>query len=328
MTEIQGQKERRVIDILMPTTPTRYTLFMGWATLVANLILIGTGGLVRLTESGLGCPTWPKCTADSFTTTPEMGIHGIIEFGNRTLSGLISVVALLTFLSIVRAWKRGYKTEGILALILGLLIFPQAIIGGLSVLAQLQPFLVGLHFLFSALMVAVATIYVWRLLHPLEERARITPLSLTILTHVTSLFCAVSLFIGVLTAGSGPYAGDHGAARNGLDPQVMQHVHSYPAYVFAILSVAVVVLASRLRLDRLAKWASILIGLIVVQIAVGIFQSNFGLPIWAVNLHMVISGLIICAMVCTVMALKGPRQEAAEARPEVAVPTSSEELVE
>ena len=73
-----------------------------WATLAVQVGIVGTGGLVRLTGSGLGCPTWPRCTAESLVPTPEMGIHGVIEFGNRMLTFILVIVAITTFLFVVR----------------------------------------------------------------------------------------------------------------------------------------------------------------------------------------------------------------------------------
>src|SRR5438067_13421181 len=78
---------------------------MAWASLVAEILLVGTGGAVRLSGSGLGCPTWPRCTAASFTTTPAMGVHGVIEFGNRLLTFVLVLVAVAAFAAVVRQWR-------------------------------------------------------------------------------------------------------------------------------------------------------------------------------------------------------------------------------
>jgi cytochrome c oxidase assembly protein subunit 15 len=91
----------------LPDGITRATRFLVWTTLVVQTLVVGTGGLVRLTGSGLGCPTWPRCTADSFVSTPEMGVHGVIEFGNRLLTFLLVVVAIATFLAVLRLRNRG-----------------------------------------------------------------------------------------------------------------------------------------------------------------------------------------------------------------------------
>ncbi|UTM45840.1 COX15/CtaA family protein [Glutamicibacter mysorens] len=69
----------------LPTSLDRKATLLAWCSFLAQVLVIATGGAVRLTSSGLGCPTWPLCTPESLVNTPEMGIHGLIEFGNRTL---------------------------------------------------------------------------------------------------------------------------------------------------------------------------------------------------------------------------------------------------
>ena len=112
-----------------PSTVTPWVRFLAVASLVANALLIFTGGLVRLTGSGLGCPTWPRCTPDSWTNTAEMGVHGIIEFGNRLLTFVLTVVAVLTFLSVLKLREEHPKLFR-LALLLLLGIPVQAVVGG------------------------------------------------------------------------------------------------------------------------------------------------------------------------------------------------------
>ena len=83
------------VQAVLPDRITRYTRVLAWLVLVTNIVIVGTGGLVRLTGSGMGCETWPYCTSDSLVPTPELGVHGLIEFGNRTLTGVLVIVALL-----------------------------------------------------------------------------------------------------------------------------------------------------------------------------------------------------------------------------------------
>ena len=85
-----------------PTTVTRRVRVFAWLSLISQILIVGTGGAVRLTGSGLGCPTWPRCTEDSFVASPEMGIHGIVEFGNRLLTFLLIIIAIGAFLMVVR----------------------------------------------------------------------------------------------------------------------------------------------------------------------------------------------------------------------------------
>lgn len=128
---------------------------MALASLIANIALVVTGAAVRLTESGLGCPTWPKCTDASYTTTAEMGIHGVIEFGNRVLGLLLGLIALACFVAALRSRPRRRSTVRLsLAVLLG--VPGQGVVGGITVLTNLNPWVVGLHFLLSMALIAAA----------------------------------------------------------------------------------------------------------------------------------------------------------------------------
>ena len=130
-------------------------------SLVGQTILVVTGGAVRLTASGLGCPTWPRCTEASLVNTPEMGIHGFIEFGNRLLTFALAAVAAMM---LVYLWNLRKERRDLFLLALGLLasIPAQAVIGGITVLTKLNPWVVGLHFLVSMALVVFATLLVNR----------------------------------------------------------------------------------------------------------------------------------------------------------------------
>ncbi|MEY2698881.1 MAG: hypothetical protein RL720_837, partial [Actinomycetota bacterium] len=143
-----------------PTVVDRRVRIAAWTTFVVQTLIVVTGGAVRLTASGLGCPTWPKCTEDSLVNTPEMGIHGIIEFGNRLLTFLLVIVAIATFALIFRMRKQRRDLFW-LALLIGLGIPAQAVIGGISVLTKLDPYVVGLHFIVSIAMVVLSTVLVF-----------------------------------------------------------------------------------------------------------------------------------------------------------------------
>ncbi|HYP73170.1 MAG TPA: COX15/CtaA family protein, partial [Microbacterium sp.] len=116
----------------LPVEIGRGTRVLAWLVLISNVVIVGTGGLVRLTGSGMGCETWPYCTAGSLTPTDELGIHGLIEFGNRTLTGVLVIVSLLAFLSVVRLWNSRPELPR-LTLAIGLGIILQAVIGGITV---------------------------------------------------------------------------------------------------------------------------------------------------------------------------------------------------
>jgi len=122
---------------LPSTTDLRVRVF-AWASLVSQILIIGTGGAVRLTGSGLGCPTWPRCTEDSFVSTPEMGWHGVIEFGNRLLTFVLVIIAVVMLVLLLRLRKERPELFR-LSIALGLGIPGQAVIGGITVLTNLNP---------------------------------------------------------------------------------------------------------------------------------------------------------------------------------------------
>jgi cytochrome c oxidase assembly protein subunit 15 len=127
---------------------------------VANVGIVITGGAVRLTGSGLGCPTWPTCTDASYVPTGAMGVHGAIEFGNRTLTFVLAAVAIAAFVLALREHPRRSRVVR-LSVLSGLGIPAQALVGGLTVLTHLNPWVVGLHFLASMAVIA-ATYAFWR----------------------------------------------------------------------------------------------------------------------------------------------------------------------
>lgn len=275
-----------------------------WLSLGVQLLIVLTGGAVRLTASGLGCPTWPQCTADSFVTTPEMGIHGIIEFGNRLLFFVIQIIAIITFLLIVRM-RRERRDLFWLALIPCFSIVLQAILGGITVLTNLNPYVVGLHFLVSVVLVVVAAVFVYRVYYGPRAQAIIVPQWFLLLTHATSAFVAIAVILGIITTGSGPHAGDGGAARNGLNSELLQHLHSWPAYAAFASTVLLVVGAFRVGSPLLKRFTVLLIAIEVAQIAVGLTQARLGLPEPLVAAHMVLACALAAAMTAVVLSLRG-----------------------
>jgi heme a synthase len=276
---------------------------IAWIYLTAQILLVGTGGLVRLTSSGLGCPTWPQCTADSLVNTPEMGIHGVIEFGNRLLGVALGLLAIAAFLSVLRL-RRQRPDLFWLTLSAGLGIPAQAVIGGLSVLTQLNPFVVGFHFVVSVALVCLCTTFVFRVyaavsVSPVPEPSvPAAPRWYARVAWATAAFAGITILVGILTTGSGPHAGDADAPRNGLNPELLQHVHSWPAYATFLLTVILVAGALRLRLP-VRGWTVLLFAVELVQIGVGLLQSNTGLPPLLVGIHMVLA----CALAAAVTAV-------------------------
>ncbi|AXA96020.1 MULTISPECIES: heme A synthase [Microbacterium] len=291
----------------LPARVGRPTRVLAWLVLISNIVIVGTGGLVRLTGSGMGCETWPYCTPDSLVPTQELGIHGLIEFGNRTLTGVLVIVALLAFLSVVRLWRTRPELPR-LVLAIGIGIILQAVIGGITVWLHLHPSIVGLHYLLSAALVAIAAAYVVRVYARPGARVLVVPRGYAVVAHVTSVVVLVTVIIGILLTGSGPHAGDTAAARNGLDPIFWQHVHSWPAY--ALFALTVVLFGWSYRLSPatgMRRWTGLLLGVELVQIAIGLWQARTGLPIALVNIHMMLAVTLVAAMTAVILHMKQPR---------------------
>ncbi|WP_044443361.1 COX15/CtaA family protein [Agreia bicolorata] len=292
---------KRLIAYL-PTSVGRPARILAWFSLAFQVVLIGTGGAVRLTGSGLGCPTWPRCTESSFVSTPEMGIHGVIEFANRMLTFVLALIVIAVFLAVVRFWRER-RDLFVLTLLQGLSIPLQAVIGGITVLTGLNPFIVGVHFVISILLVVNATILVYRVYRGPRGARREAPLWYLIVAHIASLFVAITVVIGILTTGSGPHAGDEKTPRNGLDAELLQHFHSWPAYVLLGLTVVLVAGSFVLRLG-VRRWALALLAVEALQVIVGLTQARLGLPPLLVGIHMVLAGLLVAAMTVVVLSLR------------------------
>jgi cytochrome c oxidase assembly protein subunit 15 len=291
----------------LPRAVDRRVVVLAWASFVVEVVLIGTGGLVRLTASGLGCPTWPKCTTDSLVSTPEMGIHGVIEFGNRLLTFVLVIVAIAMFLAVVRMRKTRPELFW-LAFAQGAAIPVQAVIGGVSVITNLNPYVVGLHFVVSAVLTSVTAALVYRSVNGPRVRDRIVPSWYFGVVRGAVVAVAVTVLVGILTTGSGPHAGaservDGGALhRTGFDTELLQHLHAVPAYATFALTLVLVIGAVRLRMSSRA--ALLLLVVEFVQIAVGLTQAKTGLPVGLVGAHMVLAGLLVAAMSAVVLSTR------------------------
>lgn len=287
---------------------TRGIRTLSIATLATQILIVGTGGAVRLTGSGLGCTTWPNCTPESFVPVAEQGVHGIIEFTNRVMGGVVLLVAaIMLVLAIVHRRRHPGVLPLAIAIVLGTIA--QALIGAVVVFLHLRPDTVGIHFFVSSVLVGVAAWMTWRVFRGRRARWGGT-VAQRALMLATAIVVPIVVVIGILTTGSGPHAGDGGAARNGLDPAVMQHVHAVPAYVLLALVVGLVLVGWRSR--PFGVWAGTLLALVVAQAAVGIVQSNLGLPIALVGSHLVMSVLIVAATVVAALSLRVPATEAVE----------------
>lgn len=290
-------------------SPNRLKVY-AWASLVSQILIVVTGGLVRLTGSGLGCPTWPRCTEDSFVTVPEMGWHGIIEFGNRLLTFVLIIIALLTFVVVRRTSKSLRYGLTWPALVLGLGIIAQALLGGLTVLTGLNSWVVGAHFLVSGVLISIAAVLVWRVYSPVHS-----PISYTAVLLAWPIFVVgwVTVVIGVVVTGAGPHAGDAYTPRNGLDLEVWQHYHSYPAYLMTAL-IAWAFVATWLPLGKGAfsnpavKSLGILLAVAISQALLGVVQSNLAVPAMMAAAHLFGAAVIIALLTFQLLALRSRYQ--------------------
>ncbi|HYI56076.1 MAG TPA: COX15/CtaA family protein [Microlunatus sp.] len=258
------------------------------ASLVANIGIVVTGGVVRLTASGLGCPTWPRCTEDAYVAHPALGLHGAIEFGNRLLTFVLIVIAVLTWVTAMRVRLDGHPRRGVrrVATAMALGIPAQGVLGGVTVLTQLNPFVVALHFLLSMVLITLA---VWLVRSAYRvNREPVAPVTAAVVTF-TFVAMWVAVWLGTMTTGSGPHAGDEDARRTGWDIVFVAHVHALAVYA-AIAGTVVALWLARSRAVVL------LLGVEVIQAAIGLTQYHLGLPIGLVALHLLGAALSIAAV--------------------------------
>lgn len=286
---------------------SRSLIVAAWATLVSQIVIVGTGGAVRLTGSGLGCSEWPNCTPESFTPVPEQGIHGLIEFGNRVWGGIVVLIAVVMLVMAI-VQRAGRTIVTLASLVVGLTV-AQALIGAVVVWMHLRPDTVGIHFFLSVVLVVLAAVMTWKVVVG-PSGPRVAARGQTILVHAMTAVLAVVIVVGVLTTGSGPHAGDGGAARNGLDPSVMQHVHAWPGYALVALLGAVLAAAVLRGPRRHLRFVVATLAVVLLQVAIGIAQSNLGLPIGLVGIHMVLSVIIAALGSAVVLSLRPPAEAA------------------
>ncbi len=272
------------------------------ASLAVNILIVLTGGVVRLTGSGLGCPTWPHCTGDSFVPHRALGIHGAIEFGNRMVTFLLAAVAIAT---VVVAVRYGRRSVARLAILLALGVPAQAVIGGISVLTELNPWVVAFHLLVSLAMIGVAVVLLRRLEEGDGPALPVVPQGVTWLVRSTFLAGWVVLYLGTVVTGSGPHAGDARAARNGLDPRALSQLHT--DFVFLLVGLSLAAVMALWAVDAPARTKQAAVALVVVEVlqtAVGFAQYFTGLPVALVTLHLLGAALLSAAITWLLLGVR------------------------
>ncbi len=264
------------------------------ASLVVNIGIVITGGVVRLTGSGLGCPTWPRCTDASFVPHRALGVHSAIEFGNRMLTFVVAAVAIATFLI---AWRLGRPAILRIAFVLALGVPAQAVIGGITVLTDLNPWIVSFHLLVSLAMVGLSVVLIRRVGEGDGPPVPVVPTGVVWLTRAVFVVGWAVLYVGTVVTGSGPHAGDAKAPRNDLDPRALTQLHTDVVFLLVGLTVAaVLVLWSSGAPVLVRRAAVILLAVELAQGVVGFVQYFTDLPVVLVTIHLLGAALLSAAM--------------------------------
>ena len=254
----------------------------------AQIALIITGGAVRLTKSGLGCPTWPECAKGSYLPSEHQSeplINIWIEFANRMLTFVLAALAIVTF-----GWvlKTGRKNLRLLAFLQILGIFGQAVLGGITVLTDLHPLPVAGHFILSIILIAGATSLHSRRRAPVTFVKASSLTSKISLTHIVTSFIVIVL--GTLVTGSGPHAGDLQAKRFGFDIRTVAWLHA-DAVIF-LLGITVAFYVAQGTSDRTKKALKVFAVIALAQGGIGYIQYFTGIPEILVAAHLLGATLV------------------------------------
>ena len=245
--------------------------------------LVLTGGAVRLTGSGLGCPTWPECTPGSYTPVPHQAegqLHAWIEFGNRLLTFALLFAALAAVIYVLKTGRKDLRSLAA-GQVLG--IIGQGVLGGITVLTDLHPLPVAGHLLLSMFLIAGATSLYSRRHEPqIKISAPTKTLSILSLAHIFIAF--IVLVLGTLVTGSGPHAGDEKAQRFGFDIRTVAILHADAVIFLMGLTIALLVAASVTRSTKKAIY--IFFGVSLAQGAIGYTQYLTGIPEALVAAHL------------------------------------------
>jgi heme a synthase len=300
-------------------TPRQFAL-LSFAALVALTLIVATGAAVRLSDSGLGCPDWPRCYGRVY---PPLQSHALIEFSNRIVSGAVGIVVVLTA---VAAWRlRPFRKDLMwLALVLPLGVIGQAVLGGYTVENKLAPGFVMAHFSLSMVILVGAVALAWQ---AREHDREAQPQDRQSVWAVRSLvpLAAIVIFAGTATTASGPHSGGtvgqqikrlHFEGANTLNWTV--HVHGALAFALGLAAVAVWVLLERRQANVQARRAmSWLCVLIALQGVIGVVQYETHLPTELVWVHVALASLCWLCVLWSVAAMGRPVTARARKRPQI-----------
>ena len=245
--------------------------------------LVVTGGAVRLTGSGLGCPTWPECTPGSYTPVPHQAegqLHAWIEFGNRLLTFVLVFASIAVLIAVLRAGRKDLRGLAI-GQFLG--IFGQGVLGGITVLTDLNPIPVAGHLLLSIILIAGATSLHSRRHAPVNFVKAPSLTSKISTSHVVTSFLVIVL--GTLVTGSGPHAGDVQAKRFGFDIRTVAWIHA--DVVIFLLGITVAFFVAQGTSDQTKRRLKIFALIALAQGAIGYLQYFTGIPEVLVAAHLI-----------------------------------------
>jgi cytochrome c oxidase assembly protein subunit 15 len=287
------------VDLPVIGAAPRWLRGVFWANLVAQIGIVITGGIVRVTGSGLGCPTWPECVEGSITPTSEQTEtwHKYVEFGNRTLTGVLLLLAVAAIAGAV-VWRRrdGIRRPWVMWLAAVPLVgtLAQAVLGGVTVLVDLHPMAVASHLLLSMVVIAACVALVQFAGESSDPPGvAITREATRYLGDALIAVTAVIIVMGTVVTGSGPHAGDSRTVRLDLDPRLVSWLHADVVLLFIGLLIGMLALLyvdqSSSVARRRAWWV---VGFAVLQAGIGYLQYFTGLPWVLVTAHLLGASLV------------------------------------
>jgi heme a synthase len=259
-----------------------------------QIAIVVTGGAVRLTGSGLGCPTWPECTPGSYTPVPHQAegqVHAWIEFGNRLLTFVLLLCALIALIIAIRVSKNAVLKSRvrILAALQVIGIFGQGILGGITVLTDLNPIPVAGHFLLSIFLIAGAISLRYEIVGFIRQKADgIVATLMPLLIWLTVLV----LVVGTIVTGSGPHAGDENAKRFGFNPRIVSWLHADLVIALVVLTLVLWLITRVSQNKVIHKYLSVFLIICLSQGLIGYVQYFTGLPELIVAAHLLGATLV------------------------------------